>query len=300
VKIMKLKKLFREHHSDTFTAYAMLSPNILLMSVFIFAPIVYAFYVSLHDWNGLSGMKFIGIKNYINLFDDEEFWLSLWITVKYTLVFVPSVFCFALLLALLVNSIKGKAQEVYRTMYFLPYSISLVVGGLVWSFMYDPTKGFINQMLNMIGIENQNFLMSTDLALYSVAAVGLWLVIGFNMIIFLASLKDIPKTYYEAANIDGANSIRKFFHITFPLLKNTNAFIIIITTIGSFQVFDQLKVMTNGGPAFSSTVTVLYIYKQAFELSKLGFSSAAAFVLFVIIMVLTLIQIKATSSKEEE
>jgi multiple sugar transport system permease protein len=293
------KKLFREHNSDTFTAYAMLSPNIILMSVFIFAPIIYAFYVSLHDWNGLSEMEFTGINNYINLFDDEEFWLSLWITVKYTLVFVPSVFCFALLLALLVNSIKGKSQELYRTMYFLPYSISLVVGGLVWSFMYDPTKGFINQLLNKIGIENQNFLMSTDQVLYSVAAVGLWLVIGFNMIIFLASLKDIPRTYFEAAEIDGASSIQKFLHITFPLLKNTNVFIIIVTTIGSFQVFDQLKVMTNGGPAFSSTVTVLYIYKQAFELNKLGFSSAAAFVLFAIIMALTLIQLKATSSKEE-
>lgn len=293
------KKLFREYNSETFTAYAMLSPNILLMSVFIFAPILYAFYVSLHDWNGLSEMEFIGMNNYINLFDDEEFWLSLWITAKYTLVFVPSVFCFALLLALLVNSIKGKAQEIYRTMFFLPYSISLVVGGLVWSFMYDPTKGFVNQLLNMIGIENQNFLMSTDQALYSVAAVGLWLVIGFNMIIFLASLKDIPRTYFEAAEIDGATSIQKFFHITFPLLKNTNVFIIIVTTIASFQVFDQLKVMTNGGPAFSSTVTVLYVYKQAFELNKLGFSSAAAFVLFAIIMALTLIQIKATSSKEE-
>jgi multiple sugar transport system permease protein len=129
--------------------------------------------------------------------------------------------------------------------------------------------------------------------------VGLWLVIGFNMIIFLAALKDIPRTYFEAAEIDGATSIQKFFHITFPLLKNTNVFIIIVTTIGSFQVFDQLKVMTNGGPAFSSTVTVLYIYKQAFELNKLGFSSAAAFVLFAIIMIFTLIQIKATSSKEE-
>jgi multiple sugar transport system permease protein len=298
---MKQKKLFRfrDRNSEIFTAYAMLSPNILLMSVFIFAPILYAFYVSLHDWNGLSEMKFIGINNYINLFDDEEFWLSLWITVKYALVFVPSVFCFALLLALLVNSIKGKAQEVYRTMYFVPFSISLVVGGLVWSFMYDPMRGFINQLLNMIGIENQLFLASTSQVIYSVAAVGLWLVIGFNMIIFLASLKDIPKTYFEAAEIDGATSIQKFFRITFPLLKNTNVFIIIITTIGSFQVFDQLKVMTNGGPAFSSTVTVLYIYKQSFELSKLGFASAAAFVLFVIIMVLTLIQIKATSNKEE-
>ncbi|MCG8401896.1 MAG: sugar ABC transporter permease [Firmicutes bacterium] len=292
------RNIRRDRAEETLTAYAMILPDALGLLIFVFAPIIYAFYVSLHKWNGLKEMKFIGVSNYIKMFSDEHFWLSIWITIKYALIYVPSIFCFALLFALLVHSIKGKMQQFYRIIYFIPYAISTVVAALIWTFMYDPMRGYLNAALKFAGIESQNFLASTTQALPSVAVVGIWLVLGYNMVLFLAALKDIPQSYFEAADIDGANSLQKFFSITLPLLKETSLFVVIVTTIGSFQAFDQIKVMTNGGPALATNVTVFYIFRQAFEISKLGYSSAIAFILFIIIMVLTLIQLKAFSKAE--
>ncbi|OCT12789.1 hypothetical protein A8709_32725 [Paenibacillus pectinilyticus] len=290
--------LSKQSKNEIVTAYTMLLPNLVIMAIFIFWPMIYAFYVSLHEWNGLSKMTFNGFDNYVHLVKDSEFWQSLWITAKYALFFVPAIFIIALLLAVLVKSLHGFTQKVFRTSFFLPYAISLVIGSLVWSFMYDPMHGYINGILHAIGIGNQKFLVSITQAIYSVAVVGIWQVVGFNMIIFLASLNDIPISYYEAAEIDGASSVRKFFSITFPLLKNTNVFIILSTMIGSFQVFDQIKVMTGGGPANSTMVTVYYIYQHAFQINQLGFATSAAFALFVIIMGLTLVQLKITADKD--
>ncbi|MEX1030078.1 MAG: sugar ABC transporter permease [Paenibacillaceae bacterium] len=291
-------KLRQFRVGESMTAYLMLLPNLILMCLFLFWPIVYAFYVSLHDWSGLGSMHYIGFDNYIKIWGEQDFWQSLWISAKYSLAYVPSVFVLALLLALLVKSINGFPQKLFRTVYFLPYSISLVAGSLVWTFMYDPTRGYFNRILTLLGLPPQDFLVSMDQALYSVTVLGLWHIVGFNMIIFLASLKDIPTSYYEAAKMDGASSMRMFFTITFPLLRNTNVFILIVTIIGSLQVFDQIKIMTEGGPANSTNVTVLYIYNQAFQINQIGYSTSVAFVLFFIIMTLTLIQLKVTSGNE--
>lgn len=278
--------------NEIVTAYLMMAPDIIGLLVFVFIPILYAFYVSLHDWNGISEMVFAGFKNYAKLMKDDSFWKSIRITVKYTLMYVPSIFCLALLLATLLNSLKGKMQSFFRTAYFMPYAISSVIAGLMWSFNFDPMKGYFNQILKAMGFPAQKFLASTTQALGSVAVVGVWMVLGYNTILFLSAIKDIPVSYYEAADIDGANGLHKFFKITLPLLKNSSLFILVVTTIGSFQAFDVIKVMTNGGPASATNTTVLYVYQQAFEVSQMGYSSAVAFILFLFIMLLTVAQMK--------
>jgi len=290
----------KNRRSEILTAYFMLLPNLILFLVFLFFSIGYAFFVSLHDWNGISSMKFVKFHNYVSLLSDDKFWHSLWVTLKYTLVYVPSVYVIALALALMVNAVKGFYHRLLRTVFFLPFAVSSVVAGLTWSFMYDPKRGYFNQILNMFGIGNQSFLASMDQALYAVAAVGIWLVVGYNMIIFLTALKDIPKSYFEAAEIDGANSFVKFFRITLPSIKNISVFVLIVTTIGSFQVFDQIKVMTGGGPAQATNVSVYYIYQQAFELNKIGYATAVSFILFLVILLFSMVQFKFYSLQDED
>jgi len=278
--------------SEAITAYMMLLPDLLGLFVFSFIAIIYAFHISMHDWNGLTEMKFIGISNYLSALGKSEFWISLWVTAKFVLMYVPAIFCSSLLLALFVQSIRGKMQQFYRLVYFLPHSISVVIAGLVWAFIYDPQAGYLNSILNMIGFEKQRFLYNPNQALPCIVLVNVWLALGFNMIIFLSALKEIPISYYEVAEIDGANFIHKFIYITLPLIRDTSIFIAIVSTIGAFQSFDVIMVMTGGGPVMSTTVTVLYIYKQAFEISKFGYASSISFLLFFIIMSLTLLQLK--------
>ncbi len=296
---MKKRKGVRKINKEALTAYGMLLPDVLGLLVFVFIPIIYAFYISLHNWNGLSEMVFTGFDNYTRMIKDQRFIDSIWTTIKYALMYVPGVFILALLLAALLNAMHGKLQSFFRTAVFLPYAISTVIAGIVWSFMYNPMNGFLNQIIVWAGGEKQRFLASTEQALPSVAVVGIWLVLGYNTILFLAAIKDIPKDYYEAAEIDGATAIQKFFRITVPLIKETSVFVLVMCAIGAFQAFDLINVMTAGGPASASTTSVLYIYEKAFTTFELGYSSALAFVLFIIIMILTLVQMKIIRSGEE-
>jgi multiple sugar transport system permease protein len=281
-------------------AYLMLAPDVIGLAIFIFLPILVALYVSFHDWNALEPMKYVGFKNYKLLMGDDQWWQSVRTTVVYALMFVPMVYCISLLIALFVNSIPGKAQEFFRTIYFIPYSISTVVAALIWMFMFDPQRGFVNEILGIFGISQQSFLGDPKQALFCIALISAWMLIGYYSVIFLAALKDIPVSYYEAAKLDGANAFQIFKNITFPLLKEVNSFVLVVTTIASFQVFDQIKILTNGGPADATNVSVFYIYKNTFEYMKLGYSSALAFVLFIIIFILSLIQLKITKGNSDD
>lgn len=291
------RRMRRDRLQEALSAYGMLLPDVAGLLIFVFIPIVYAFVVSLHSWNGLKEMVYNGGDNYRHLFGDAVFWRSLFTTAHYTVLYVPAVFIISFALAVLVNGIRGRKQQVFRTLLFIPFAISTVVAALAWSFIYDPMRGYLNGLLGLLRIPAQPFLGAMDQALPSVAVVGIWLVIGYYMVIFLAAIKDIPKTYFEAAEIDGASAWQKLVYITFPSVRDTSLFVAIVTTIGSFQVFDQIAVMTRGGPAAATNVTVYYIYRQAFEISELGYASSTAFVLFVIIMVLTLVQLRVFSRK---
>ncbi|SFB11814.1 multiple sugar transport system permease protein [Lentibacillus halodurans] len=296
---MKLISRNRKKWNETLTAYGFLLPNLVGLTLFIFVPMVYAFYVSLHEWNALSPKVFIGLENYKELAADGRWWASVGRTFIFTFIYVPALYCLALFFAVILNGLKQKYQSIARTMFLFPFAITSVISAVVWMFLYDPRNGFINQVLNAFGLPSLEFLGSTDLALVSIVVVFLWINLGYNMIIFMASIKEIPQDYYEAARIDGATPWKSFRFITFPLLKGTSTFILIVTTIASFTVFDQIMVMTNGGPASSTEVSVIYIYKQGFEFLNMGYASALAVVLFLIIFVLSLAQLRLYTGKKE-
>jgi multiple sugar transport system permease protein len=287
-----MRKMRRDRLQEALSAYAMLLPDVVGLLGFVFLPIVYAFIVSLHSWNGLQPWVFTGAANYARLLGDAVFWQSLLTTVRYAVIYVPSVFVLSFALAVLVNAVHGMRQQVFRTLLFIPFAISTVVAALAWSFIYDPMRGYLNGLFALARVPAQPFLGSMDQALPSVAVVGIWLVIGYYMVIFLAAIKEIPAAYFEAAEMDGANPWQKLVYVTIPSVRNSSLFVAIVTTIGSFQVFDQIQVMTRGGPASATNVTVYYIFRQAFEISELGYASATAFVLFLIIMTLTLVQLR--------
>lgn len=286
------KKFTSKKKKEYLFAYAMLAPDVIGLAIFVFLPVIIAFYVSLHRWNALEAMQFIGFKNYLTLMKDTSWWQSVLTTLKYTVMFVPMVYFLSLLLAVFINSIPGKLQQFFRTVYFVPFSISTVVVAIIWMFMFDEKRGYFNAILRFFGIEAQTFIANPNQALFWIAFVSAWMLIGYYTIIYIAALKDIPQSYYEAAKIDGANFFDIFKDITYPLLREVRTFVLIVTTIASFQVFDQIKIMTNGGPAKATNVSVFYIYKQSFEYMKLGYASALAFVLFLIIFAFSAIQLK--------
>jgi ABC-type sugar transport system permease subunit len=291
--VAESKALLRKRRRTALFAYAMLAPDVLGLLVFIFLPIIMAFIVSLNSWDALSPMRFTGLANYRTLIADSDWWRSLRITAGYALMYVMMVFWISLLLAVFINSLK-RLQELFRTLNFIPFSISTVVAGMAWLFLLNDRTGYVNAALRSLGLPTGLFLASVTQALPSIAVMTAWMNIGYYTIIFLAAIKDIPSSYFEAARIDGAGSFRMFCSITFPLLKNVSAFVLVITTIASFQVFDQIKIMTNGGPASATSVTVFYIFKQSFEFMKFGYASALAFILFLIIFVISLVQLRLT------
>jgi multiple sugar transport system permease protein len=271
--------------------YGFLLPDVIGLAVFVGLPILGAFYLSFHDWSGIGAREFSGLDNYETLIGDKAFLHSLKITAIYTFSFVPLLYVFSLALALLVN--QGLALTGFlRSAFFAPFMVSLVVASVIWSFMLQDPAGVVNAIIGLFGIEPQPWLGSTRFALISVILVTLWQAVGYSMIIFLAGLQDIPRVYYEAARIDGAGAWARFRYITLPLLKPTTLFVLIISFIGAFQLFDPIFVMTQGGPADATETTVYYIYETAFEFLQMGYASALSVALFAIILIVSLLQLK--------
>ncbi len=289
---MKLSKL---KYSDTFWAFVLLLPNLLGFLVFTVFPVVASFVLSFSEWDLLSPMKFVGADNYVKLVSDETFWKVLWNTFYFTLGTVPVGIALALLLAVALNK-KIRGVKLFRAMYFLPVISSTVAVAIVWQWMYNPHFGLLNYILSVFGIEGPLWLTSTTWAMPAVIITSIWKGLGFNMLLFLAGLQGIDAQFYEAAKIDGANSVRQFLHITIPLLSPTTFFVTVMCIISSFQVFDQIHVMTQGGPARSTSVLVHYLYQNAFQYFKMGYASAIAYILFIIVFVVTMLQFKRTKS----
>lgn len=278
---------------EAVAGYLFLLPEVALMLVFVFVPMVYALYLSFTKWNGFSPEKeWVGFQNYISMLKSSEFWHSLKTTFTYMIFYVVALFVISLALALLNNSVKNKAGRLYRTLIFAPNAVSIVIAGIIWTFMFSSPKGYINQIITMFGGTPQPFLGSQKQALGSLVVISLWIVVGYYMIIFTAALKDIPVSQYEAADIDGAGPLQKFWYITLPSLKDTSIFVFVVSTIAALQMFEPVQVITSGGPAKATNVIVKYIYDTAFQLHNMGGASAAAFILFLIIMVLTILQFK--------
>lgn len=258
---MEMKQNRRKN--EIFTAYLFVLPDLIGLLIFVVVPIIFAVYISFHQWNLVSDKVFIGIDNYKKLFSDKEWWNSLLRTFKFTLIYVPTLFVLALLFANAINYLKGKLLGFVRTAFLMPYAITSVIAATLWMFLYDEKRGYINAVLNVFGIPDLQYLGAKNQAMIAIIVVVVWINLGYNMILFLSAMKEIPYECIEAAKIDGAGKWKTFRHITFPLIQNTSVFILITSTIASFQMLDQIMVMTRGGPAKSTEVAVLYIYQQS-------------------------------------
>lgn len=276
---------------DTWWAYLFLSPVLLGAFVFVLAPAVATLFISFTEWQMGSAPSWIGIENYRKEFNEPLFWQALRNTAYYTVGIIPLNMAVSLLLALALNA-PIRYRVFYRTVFFMPVVTSVVAVALVWTWLYNPDFGVINLLLAKIGIQGPGWLTSQKWAMPSVIIMSVWHGMGYNMVIFLAGLQGIPVHLYEAAKIDGANWWSEFRHITLPMLSPTTFFILIISVIGSFQVFGQVYMMTRGGPANATHVLVLRIFNLAFRFFHMGQAAALAWVLFVIIMAVTLVQFR--------
>ena len=274
---------------QAFTALAFLLPNLLGFLLFIVYPVFRAFLISLTNWNGFKTMDYVGFSNYVNLFSDSTFVISLKNTMLYTIVTVPLSIVFGILMALLMN-VKLPGIKVFRTIYFLPQITSMVAIGLVWSLVLAK-YGPLNQILMAFGMaEPIKWISSTKYALTSVEIVSIWRSMGYNAIILLAGLQGINVELYEAAKLDGANAWKSFLHVTVPMLSPTIFFCLVTQMISSFKVFDIIIAMTQGGPGRATNVLAYFVYNKSFVDGRFGYASAAAFIMFAIIMVFTAIQ----------
>ena len=272
--------------------YLFLLPNFIGFFIFMAIPIIMGLIISFTDYNGFSQFNFIGLKNYIDMFRDEYFLVSLGNNLLYTAVTVPGIVVFALLLAVAVNT-GIRCSGLFKTMFFLPNISSMVAVGIVWAMLFNPTMGPINNFLRSLGIENPpQWISASDSALWSIMLVDIWKKAGYYMVILLAGLQSIPKQLYEAASIDGAGAVKKFFKITLPMLSPTMFMVMVLCTIQSFQVFDLVNIMTQGGPGRSTNVLVFRIYQEGFQKLQFGYASAMAYFLFLIVLIVTLIQFR--------
>ena len=283
----------RQWNEQTKTALVALLPSFVLFGVFTIYPIFHSLYLSFFNVSLISTKRsFVGWNNYAALIKNPTFQKAVLNTITYTLGVVPVGILLSLVIAVLLNN-KLRFQGLFRTAFFTPVITSMVAVAIVWSWLLEPNYGLINSFLSKLGIAGPGWLTDPKWALPSVILLSIWKNLGYNMVIFLAGLQDIPRDVYESADIDGATPLQKFGYITLPLLKAPMGFAAIMSVIKSMQVFGQIYVMTGGGPANSTMVMVYYLYQQAFEFYRLGYASAVAWVLFAVILVVTLIQNRA-------
>lgn len=264
----------------------------VIFGVFTLLPVAIALYLSLTNYDVFTRLDWVGGANYQDVFDDEFFWRALINTTTYTAWTIPLSMAIGLGLALLLNQ-KLRGLGIYRTIYYVPVVTSMVAVAMIWIQLFDPLYGVISNSLDAIGIRGIDWLGDPNLAMPSVIVVSVWKVIGWNMLIYLAGLQGIPEYLKEAAAIDGANRWQSFFKITLPLLQPTTFFIFVTSLIGAFQVFDQVYVMTGGGPANATTTLVHQIYNAAFKALDMGYAAAMSFVLFGIILLISLLSMRA-------
>ncbi|MCU1495229.1 MAG: sugar transporter permease [Acidimicrobiaceae bacterium] len=277
------------HRTRWGVAYLYLLPCILGTLIFVLIPVIAVIVLSFFHWNLLGSPTYAGLNNYETLFRSSQFWQSLRVTVEYVVMTVVPLVILSLGLALLLNR-KFAGASVFRTIAVLPWLATPVAIGVIWEWIFNPQTGVINSALAHIGIQGPAWLSSFAFALPTVAFVYVWQYLGYNMLFFLAGLQGIPTHIQEAAKLDGASRIQSFFRITLPLLSPTMLFVIVIDMISSFQTFDTVYVMTNGGPGAATNLINFSIYQNAFTYLNIGYASALSVVLFVIILIITGVQ----------
>lgn len=276
-----------------------IAPNFIGFLFLVLGPVLTLFYVAFTKWSAFGMPKFNGFANWSRLFKDERFVHSFWQTIYYAVVHIPLTLVIAFALAVILNSkLKGKAF--FRTIAFFPYITSIVAAAQVWSMLFDPNAGVINQFIRLFtGGWAPGWFSTTEWAMPAVIIVGTWREVGYFMILLLAGLQTIPSELYEAASVDGANGWQQFWKITVPCMRPTLFFVMVTLTIGSFKVLDLTLVMTNGGPGDATYVLAQYVYEQAFTNGNFGYSGAISLVLFFLCMIVTIIQFVYNNHKEK-
>lgn len=283
-----MKKRGRLGYKIDYSGYVYVAPAMIFIIFCSFIPILMSVYYSFHNFNVVKPPVFVGLRNYLKMFDDPFIWASIKNTIILVLVVVPLQSVLALFFAAVVASRRrGWWTGFVKSAMFIPVVSSMTLVGNIWKIMLGAQNGLFNQMLGLLGVSPLNWLGDRTLALLSICLVTIWKNVGYFMVIYIAGILDIPQDYYEAATVDGAGKIRQFFAITLPILKPVNFLVITLGTIWSFQTFDAVYVMTNGGPGNATTTMVITIYNVAFKTFQMGYGSAIAMVLFVIILALS-------------
>jgi len=273
------------------TVMLFLAPSLVPLVLFLVLPMVSSIGLSFLSWDLLTRPRWVGLANYQGLLHDGDFHAALFHTLYFVAGYLPLVFCGGLLLALALNQrLKGVAW--LRTLYFLPVVTSWVVVSLVWKWLLNPQYGIVNRLLDLVGVQGPGWWLDPHWAMPSIILASAWKDLGFTMVIFLAGLQAIPEEYYEAAALDGAGRWSRFRNITFPLLSPASFFVVVISLINNIQVFDQVWVMTQGGPAGSTSVVVQQIVQNAFSYGRMGYAAAMSWVLFGAILIVTAVQLR--------
>jgi multiple sugar transport system permease protein len=283
------------HDNHTAAAWLFLAPAMAAIAIFFVVPVLSAFIMSLTDFDvyalgDISVVRFMGFHNYVRIFQTPLFWTALKNTFYFVLVGGPLSVAASLGAALMVSSKLARFKSFFRTVYFLPVVTSLVAVAVVWRYLYHPAHGLLNLFLSWFGVAPIDWLGNPAIAMPAIIILAVWKNFGYNMLIFIAGLQNIPDDLYEAARIDGAGAWRQFVDITIPMLAPTTVFVVMITIIGYFQLFAEPYVMTEGGPMNATTSIVLMMYEQGFRWWNMGFAAAIAFVLFVVILFFSLVQ----------
>lgn len=272
--------------------YIFLVPILIHFLIFQVFPFLFSFYLTFMEWRVIGDSEFVGLKNWIQFLNDKLAWKAIWNTVLFSIYYIVPTMSLGLILALIINS-SIKFTGFFKGVFFLPVVTSFVIVAGLWGWLFRGTEsGMINYLLSFIGIEPQLFLSDSRQALMVLAGLSIFKVAGSTMIYYFAGLQSIPKELYEAARMDGASGQRIFWRITFPLLKPIHFYVAIITTIGSFQIFDSTFLLTGGGPNYSTTTIVFYLYQQGFANLNLSYASVLSYVLFFIILTISLVQRK--------
>lgn len=296
VKVTKHKYKFGRQEQNM--AYIFILLPMVLFTIFVVIPSVMALFLSFSDYNIIQKPKFIGIKNYERLFKDPFFIISLKNTIYYTAIFVPLGLISSLMAAILLNR-KRLGVSLFRVCFYLPVLSSSIASATIWLWLLNPQYGIVNTLLSWVNINGPAWLSDIPWAMFAIIIMSVWAGFGFNMMIFLAGLQGIPDYLYESAKLDGANKFQLFWNITVPSLRATTFFVTTMLFIGSFQMFDQAFVLTQGGPGNSTMTLVYYIYNMGFGSLKMGYASALSFVLFIVILIVSLINMKFNSDTVE-
>lgn len=292
-KVKSTAKLKNAKHNEWMWGYILVAPTVIGLLILNIIPLIQTFILSFQKTGDFGSSQWAGFENYKRLFSDPAVWQATGNTLKYVLMVIPFIIIFSLLVAVLLNQ-KIKGKSIYRVIYFLPMVAAPAAVAMVWKWLFNSEFGLINYLLSLIVIQGPQWVSDPNFALIAIAIVGIWSAVGYNMILLLAGLQEIPKDYYEAASIDGAGSIRQFFSVTLPLVSPSLYFVMVTSIISAFQVFDVIFMMIDKtSMAIESTQSLVYLfYQHSFTVNDKGYGSAIIMLLLAIIMVITFIQSK--------